>query len=257
MEMMLSFFIFLFGLAIGSFLNVVICRLQTGEGVVTTRSHCPHCQKTLKWFDLIPLVSFTLTLGRCRYCQKKISWQYPLVELATGMLFIIFSLQSLGLLYTSYFLIITSALIVIFVFDLKHLIIPDQVVYPAIGFVLLVSLFRSLVSASLNLWLYGLLITLAISGFFFLLVALSQGRWMGLGDVKLAFLMGLLLGWPNILAALLIAFTSGALVGLFLVLLRKKTFKSQLPFGPFLSAATILILLYGDRLVNWYLYLIT
>lgn len=253
---MFYFFVFLLGLAVGSFLNVVICRLRSGEGIITTRSHCPYCRKTLKWFDLIPVVSFILTGGRCRYCRKKISWQYPLVELATGILFVIVILQSLNPALTIYYLLLISALIVVFTFDLKHLIIPNPVVYPAIGLVFFFNLISGLISDSFFFWAYGFLTAAVVGGIFFLFVSLSDGQWMGMGDVKLAFLMGLVLGWPNILPALLIAFISGALIGLILIALKKKTLKSQLPFGPFLSAATIVALLWGNQLINWYLNLI-
>ena len=260
---MFSLFIFLLGLSIGSFLNVVICRLETKEPIISGRSHCPYCGTVLKWFDLIPLVSFVLQKGKCRYCQKKISWQYPLVEISTGLLFlsVILSQQTKNLFLDpslafrmTFYLIIISFLIVILVYDLKHYLIPDKIIYPAIIISLLylfINLGAKFPSRELSSQIYNpFLSAILASGFFLSLVLISKGKWMGLGDVKLAFLMGLVLGWPNILLALFLSFLSGAIVGIFLIVLGKKGLKSQIPFGPFLSASTALILLYGYQLID-------
>ena len=129
--------IFLFGLAVGSFLNSIIYRLQTGESFLIGRSFCPYCRHQLGWQDLIPIFSFLILKGKCRYCQKPISWQYPLVEFTTGILFFLiftyFPYDRLSFMYNLFFYwIITSFLIIIFVYDLRHYIIPDKVIYPAI-----------------------------------------------------------------------------------------------------------------------------
>ena len=221
---MFPLFIFLFGLAVGSFLNVIICRLETKESIITGRSHCPKCGAVLKWLDLIPLISFLLQKGKCRYCKGKISLQYPIVELTTGLLFL--------LIFNWLNIVIACFLIIIFVYDLKHYIIPDKIIFPAILLALIFN-WSNILSAVLA------------SGFFLSLVLISKGKWMGLGDVKLAALMGLILGWPNICLALFLSFLSGAIIGLVLIALGKKTIKSQIPFGPFLSGATILIMLYS------------
>jgi leader peptidase (prepilin peptidase)/N-methyltransferase len=272
---MLYILIFLFGLTVGSFLNVVICRLETKEPIFLSRSHCPYCGTSLKWFDNIPLLSFVFLGGRCRYCRRKISYRYPLVELATGLLFLSVVLRlpsvaegfhGLTAIASFYYLVIISFLVVIFVYDLKHYLIPDKIVYPAIGITLLYQLafafdFASLRSGS-NLYselVEGykfftpyLLSAVLSAGFFFALVVVSKGKWMGLGDVKLAGLIGLVLGWPNILLALFLAFLSGAIIGLLLVILGKKGLKSQIPFGPFLAGATILVILFGQYLTGWW-----
>ena len=243
--------IFLFGLSIGSFLNVVIYRLESKEPILFSRSHCPKCGVLLKWFDLIPLVSFILTLGKCRYCGRKISYQYPLVELATGILFLMvfnrFPISNFQILDSFFYLIIVSFLIVIFVFDLKHYLIPDKIIYPAIIIALL-----DLGLKGPNFWALKAQILAAClaSGLFLSLVLISKGKWMGLGDVKLAGLMGLVLGWPNVLIALFLAFFSGAIVGIGLIMAGKKGLKSQIPFGPFLSGATLLIMVYGQYSTN-------
>ena len=126
--------IFLFGLLFGSFLNSVIYRLEIGGSFLKGRSYCPHCKHKLIWQDLIPVLSFLFLKGKCRYCQKPISWQYPLVELATGFIFLLFFLTSLNLNNFTYvyLLIMSCFLIIVFVYDLKHYIIPDKIIYPAI-----------------------------------------------------------------------------------------------------------------------------
>jgi len=272
---MFILFLFFFGLAAGSFLNVVIHRLQTGEPIIIERSHCPKCRNILRWFDLVPLFSFFQLGGKCRYCGKKISVQYPLVELATALLFVwVFIWQYpqfsqfkldlsapylLDLHFFSflYYLIIISILIVIFVYDLKHYLILNKVIYPAIVLALAYNTFMSIeqkgfspeaVALMVNGWLAALL----ASGFFLALVLASRGKWMGIGDIKLAFFMGFVLGWPQILAALFLAFLSGAAVGIVLIILKKKGLKSELPFGPFLAGATILVLFYSHILTDWF-----
>ncbi len=251
---------FIIGLAVGSFLNVIIYRLHTGKSFLVGRSRCPGCKKVLAWYDLIPLVSFAKTLGKCRYCGKKIDSQYPLVELATGLLFVLVILHqpilfSLGnLLTVCYLLFAICILIVIFVYDLKHFIIPDKVIYPAI---LLAFSYQAIKLLWLNysiIQLLNILLAAGIAGGFFLsLVFFSRGRWMGWGDIKMACFMGLLLGWPNILVALMLSFVLGGIIGLGLILTKKKVFKSQIRFGPFLSTATLISIFWGNKLINWYL----
>ena len=260
---------FIFGLAIGSFLNSVIYRLDTRESIIKTRSHCPYCKKTLSWFELIPLMSFILQKGKCLKCKKKISWQYPLVELATGILFAlvinfqfsifnkfsIFNFQfSISLLF---WLFVVSCLIVIFVCDLKHYIIPDQVIYPAI---LVAGIWYLVFGIFIRDTKYEILTTflaaLAAGAFFLAIVLVSKGKWMGVGDIKLALFMGLVLGWPKILVALFLAFLIGAFVSIILIILKKKTLKSEVPFGPFLAGGTIIAIFWGNVLINWYLGLI-
>lgn len=261
--------IFIAGLVVGSFLNVVISRLYTKEKILYSRSHCPYCKKVLAWYDLIPLISFASVKGKCRWCGKKISWQYPLVEFFTGFFFVLVGYLFFGgflcqsLFYCSivllFYCFFISCLIVVFVYDLKHFIIPDKVIYPAIIGGLSFRVFLDLAQASngavgqwSNTTRGGLAAGIA-AGFFLALVLGSRGKWMGLGDVKLALFMGLILGWPNILVALVLAFVLGATIGIILILAKKKTLKSQIPFGPFLSAATLISIFWADSLINWYL----
>ena len=240
---MIYFLIFIFGLAIGSFLNVVICRLETKEPILIGRSHCPKCRAVLKWLDLIPVLSFLIQKGKCRYCQKKISWQYLIVEISTGLLFIfIFNQFFTNYFNLIYYLILISFLIVIFVYDLKHYIIPDRIVFSGI----VISLIYLIYIQTINSVWAGLI----ASGFFLSLVLVSRGKWMGLGDVKFAFLMGLILGWPNVLIALFLSFFSGAIVGIGLIIKGKKGLKSEIPFGPFLVGSTLVVMFFNQYLIT-------
>ncbi|MFC1663735.1 prepilin peptidase [Patescibacteria group bacterium] len=256
METNLFFYliIFLFGLGIGSFLNSIVFRLQVDESFLLKRSFCPNCKHKLSWKDLIPLLSFLILKGKCRYCQNKISLQYPLVELVTGILFVLIFYYCQSFLFAIYCLVITCFLIIIFVYDLKHYIIPDKIIYPAI----LISVIWYLVaSVFLNLYtkydIFGASFAALLAAIFFLVIVLiSRGKWMGVGDIKLALLLGLFLGWPNILVALFLAFFVGAIIGIGLVISGKKTFKSEVPFGPFLVGGTFITFFLGEKIINWY-----
>ncbi len=258
-------FVFVIGLIIGSFLNCVIFRLKTGQGFLKGQSCCPFCHHVLSWFDLVPVISFIALRRRCRYCQKKISWQYPLVELSSGILFVLalrFNAYDLPALL--YYLVIICFLIIIFVYDLKHYIIPDKVIYPAIGLTFLYQLF--------GIWDFGKQpfgesplatgdlfriadLGLGILPAFFLLaiILFSRGQWMGLGDFKLAIFMGLFLGWPYILIALFLAFFIGAIIGITLVIFKAKKLKNKVAFAPFLIIGTFGAFIWGEKIINWYL----
>ncbi|MDF1498393.1 MAG: prepilin peptidase [Patescibacteria group bacterium] len=276
----LYIFIFILGLVAGSFLNVVIYRLETEEKIVNDRSRCPKCKHVLSWLDLFPVFSFLLLKGKCRYCLKKISWQYPLVEIGTGILFVLvafyFPYFSFQLLSTKlfYLLLIISALIVVSVFDIRHYIIPDKIIFPAIAvslvynfvvdFVLndymrldyvfsgngLISVLFLLLFASQ--FFNTLVAAFSAFGFFLIIFLLTKGNGMGGGDVKLAFLMGLILGWPLILLAVFLSFIFGSIFGLALIFAGKKKMKSMVPFGPFLVAGTFVSLFWGEIIIKWY-----
>lgn len=269
---MFILFLFLFGLAVGSFLNVVIYRLDTKEGVVKSRSKCRNCGKILTWCELIPILSFIIQKRRCRKCKKLLSFQYPLVELFTGVIFALFAYYKLpftihySLLATGYFFwfYYFAVLIIIFVYDYKYYIIPDKIIIPAILISFIVAVFTRLnffkILAGKDLFIPAnnsiteLFFSILVgAGFFFFLILVSQGKWMGFGDVKLAVFMALILGWPNILAALFFSFISGSVVSLFLMAFKEKQMKDQIPFGPFLVLGTFGALFFGEKLINWYL----
>ena len=208
--------------------------------------------------DLFPVLSFVFLGGKCRYCSKKISWQYPLVELATGLVFLVIFLALgfelnleagiLSWVNLAFLLYITSALVVIFIYDLKHYLIPDKVLFPAIAIALIYNLI-------FNFYLVpNFLLAVAVgAGFFLVIFLISKGKWMGFGDVKLAILMGFLLGYPNIVTALFLAFFFGAIIGVILIVKQNKGLKSEIPFGPFLIIGTFIALFYGNQIIQWYL----
>lgn len=230
----MEIFIFLFGLCIGSFANVLIDRLPQGQDVLRGRSRCDHCKKNLRWFELVPVISFLIQGGQCRRCHKKLSWQYPIIEIVVGIGFV--------LLYQRIpDLFIFLSLLVIFVADLKYEIIPDSMV--ALG------LLGSLLQEDL---LQNWPSAIGVAAFFLFLFFITKGRGMGFGDVKLVFLLGLILGFPNIVVALYFAFLTGAAIGIILMLGGKKSLKSHVPFGPFLILGTLFALLYGSRVMSWW-----
>ena len=244
---MIILIIFL-GLIVGSFLNAAIHRLHSGQSILADRSRCVHCDHELSAVDLVPIFSFILLRGRCRYCHKPISWQYPLVELATAVIFVLFALNN-GLRITDYGLwfgfVFSGILIIIGVFDFKHFLILDKIVYPALA----LALVRSLFLQTLPDALFGAAIT---AGFFALQYYVSKGRWIGFGDVKLGLFLGALLGVKLAVAMLMLAYLLGALVGLGLIASGRKQLSSKLPFGSFLAVSAIIIMLYGEGIVGWY-----
>ncbi|HYF97458.1 MAG TPA: prepilin peptidase [Coxiellaceae bacterium] len=251
----------LLGLLVGSFLNALIHRLSTGESVLIGRSHCPNCKHMLAASDLIPLLSFMFLSGKCRYCAKPISWQYPLVETITSVLFALsfyyFWFDPVLLVYTWF---VIAALIVVGTFDFKHFLILDKVVFPCLAVVTVFNLFWSLdsgvflnIHSPLGSGVAGMVI---VSGFFYLQYLISHGKWIGLGDVKLGLLLGSILGWKLGLMLLLVAYTIGAITGLVFLATNKKELGSKLPFGTFLAISAIINILWGETILDTYLKLI-
>lgn len=266
MYILFYIFTFILGLIIGSFLNVVILRYNTGH-TLSGRSKCFSCNKTLRWYELVPLFSYLVQKGKCRGCLSRISSQYFAVELLTGILF---SLLAYQYFYhpgeVLFYWLVVSVLVVITVYDLKHKIIPDSLVYLFIVATLFRPFFTvdnlalfSLAENSylMQIWPYltsGVLIFL----FFWALWYFSDGRWMGFGDAKLGLGIGLLLGLRGGINAVVLAFWIGAITGLLLIILSrwpavssyKKyiTIKSELPFAPFLFIGLLLTLIFGPTL---------
>ncbi len=255
--------IFVFGLCIGSFLNCVLYRLETNQSFLKGRSFCPHCKHSLTWQDLVPVLSFLFLRGACRYCGKKISIQYPVVEISTGLLFLLtVNFQLSGIHFKNVAelflaLYVLCSMILIFVYDLKHFLIPDKVLFPVICVTFFYRLFENLFVLKLisNFAYIGNYMGAAIGAslFFAIIFFISKGQWMGFGDVKLTILMGLLLGFPNILVALFLAFFFGAVIGLALICLQKRGLKSEVPFAPFLIVGTFMALFWGAPIIDWYL----
>ncbi|HZQ29666.1 MAG TPA: prepilin peptidase [Patescibacteria group bacterium] len=237
--------LFVLGLCVGSFLNVVIYRLPKGESLLG-RSYCDNCKKKLSWLELIPLVSYLFLKGRCRSCNKRIDSSIPTVELVTALIFtsLILKFPIISWYGFLYLLFIFSSFVAIFFIDLKKGIIPDKIVYPAIILTLIYSFFNQTI-------IENLAAGLASSLFFFLLYIGTRGKGMGFGDVKLALLLGLFLGFPKILFSLYIAFLTGGIYSLILILWRKKRWHGDsVAFGPFLILGAILSFFLGERLVS-------
>lgn len=204
------------------------------------RSYCPHCKKTLQWYDLFPIASFLLYRGKCRYCHKSISKEYLLVEIVMGILIAYLFWQQFDI-FSLFFISILS---VLFITDLKKMLIPDRIVLPAIVIALAAKPFAG-----------NILTALGIAGFFYALILITKGKGMGGGDVKLGAFIGLGLGFPNGILALVLSFFFGALVSLALIFLGRKKFGQTIPFGPFLVIGSLIALFWGSNILDWYLQL--
>jgi len=244
-------FIFLFGLIIGSFLNCLIWRLHQEESL-GGRSYCPNCRHKLFWYDNIPLLSFILLCGRCRYCQKKISWQYPLVELAVAILFVLsFSNLANKVFFISnydfYFTLLRDWLLiivmtVIFVYDSRWQLIPMNFVWPMTAFLFLINFLLGI--SIFKLFLFGL----AVAAFFLLQYLITKKKGIGEGDIWLGLLLGF--SFPNfehIFLLLFFAYLSGALIGSILSVTKKS---KKIALGPFLAFGAIITLIWGDYLLS-------
>ncbi len=245
----------LFGVAVGSFLNVCIDRLPAGGSLLHPPSHCPACQRRLAVKDLIPVFSYLWLRGRCRYCQAPIPRRVLWVELVSGLVFAFLWWQYGPTLKLGIMLFYYCLLAVILVIDLEHGLILNKIVYPAAGIALILVLVMTIFTPErgflkdITSALIGGGVGLAV----LLLVALIFRGGMGLGDVKMAGLIGIMVGFPGILTALLLAIVGGGLIAAILLLLRVKGRKGTMPFGPFLSLATMVTLIWGAELMNWYL----
>lgn len=241
---------FLLGTCIGSFLNVCIFRLPNDESIVFPASHCPNCNNKLKAYDNIPILSFLLLAGKCRFCRTKISWQYPLVELATGILFALAAVR-FGLSWNTLIaLILISVSIVVSLIDLKIQIIPNVISLPGIG----LGLAASLVPVSPVQFFNALTGMLLGGGIFYLVAVVSKGG-MGGGDIKLIAMFGAFLGWQKCLLTIFVGVLLGSVVGIILMLLKRKGRKDPIPFGPFLCIGALVSLFYGQAIIRWYLQL--
>lgn len=249
------------GISLGSFLNCIIYRLEK-EQKPSGRSYCPKCKHTLSYKDLVPLFSYILLLGKCRYCHKKISLEYPLVEFFTGVLFII-TLYFSGFLdinnysffdiFTlAYLFIVLFFLILIFIYDLKHFIIPDFANFSLVIISFLYLGIYSFFENNISIFINGLLSAFFVFLFFFAIFYFTKGKGMGFGDVKFVVFMGFFLGFPNILVANFLSFFFGAIIGLLLIIIRKKKMKSEIPFGPFLIFGTYIAYFFGDKIIQHY-----
>ena len=247
--MFLNLFIFVVGAVVGSFLNVCIFRLPAEASIVKPRSQCPHCHHTVRNCDNIPLISFIILRGKCRDCGGKISCRYPLVELITALLALLLFLKfSLTLSFLIFF-IFTAVLIVITFIDLDHQIIPDILTVPGIPIFCLAAIFLLKIP-----WLEALLGLLIGGGILFTIAfvyeLISKREGMGGGDIKLLAMIGGFLGWKSLIFILLFSSFSGAIVGITAMIIKKQDMKYAVPFGPFLSAAAVAYLFWGDTFMR-------
>jgi len=245
------FFIFVFvvGLSVGSFINVLVFRSDNLKSVIAGRSHCPNCQHNLAWYDLVPLVSFIMLRGKCRYCGKKISIQYPLVELSTGLIFLLLALYFGVAFDMLFYAIIMAILMVVVLVDIRTQMVPEQFVWAALILALAGGWYFGEHFGALKM-IYGVLVgalPLAI------LSVASREKWMGYGDVKIGAILGALTGFPASIFVLMTSFILGAVVGLVYMKVTGQGAKTTVPFAPFLVAATLLGIFFGESVVKWYL----
>jgi prepilin signal peptidase PulO-like enzyme (type II secretory pathway) len=259
--MLLGYIIlFVLGLVFGSFVSAVSWRIPKGLSFIKGRSICPKCKSKISWFDNIPLLSFLILGGKCRNCKKKISLRYPLIEIISALGFVLIykglSLQgetlqgvySISQLIFS--LLIFLILLTIFVIDLENQIIPDSLTFVGIILVLLYSLF--IIQNSL----FSILFPGFIAASFLMLIHIAtRGLGMGLGDVKFAVLAGSLVGMKFIFVWLFLAFLTGGIAGIILILLGKAKMKTKIAFGPFLIIAIGLTFVLGEKILNYFKYL--
>lgn len=263
-QLVISCIIFALGVCIGSFLHVLVYRtVEDKEDWKTGRSRCDHCSYIIKWYDNIPLLSFMLLGGRCRKCHKPIAISHVAMEVMVGALFVwwywagsVFFLlvdQPFTVLQPLFWLLIGTLSLVIFVADMKYFIIPDW----AVAIMALATLAYRVVLVQGGVmqqsdFISMLLASLGVGAFFWFLRLATKGKGMGFGDVKLAPVLALLVGWPQVLVALMISVCSGAVIGSLLLLLGKHKLKQPIPFGPFLLLGSAVALVWGDAIWGWY-----
>lgn len=253
--------LFVFGLAFGSFLNVVIARIDELETIWLSRSHCPKCQHVLAWYDLVPFLSFILLKTKCRHCQKTISWQYPLVEISTAAVLPLayYFLVAAGEMSVWAFLplIITfGALIITLVLDIKTMTLAPEILLVGIFFLLI----SYLVRFNLPLFLDGLFggLVFALIPLLIILIGkiIIKKDVMGWGDCLLAANLGLMLDIKRAILALLLSFILGGIISLILIIFKKVRFGeySEVPFGPFLIIAGFIVLFWGNKILNIFIF---
>ena len=237
--------IFLFGIVIGSFLNVVIYRVPKHEDIVVTGSHCMECGYRLAWYDLIPIVSYLVLRGRCRNCGCKLSVQYPLIEGLNGVLYVLIVVINGFNVDSLLYCLLISALIALSVIDWRTYEIP-------IGINIFI-LALGLIATAIHYqdWLNHVIGFLAVSVFIYIIILATKGRGMGGGDMKLMAAAGLLLGWKEII----LAFILGCILGSIIHVIRMKVSKAEhvLAFGPYLALGILITVLFGQPILGWYL----
>ncbi len=246
MDILFIILLFLLGACVGSFLNVVIFRVNKGNSFIKGRSKCVNCKKTIAWYDLIPIISFVILFGKCRKCGAKLSLQYPIVEFLTAVLFVFGGFIFAPGIYLVLYFFVVCFFILLFVFDICSYIVPDTISLPAIVCIFALNYFatRSFVSLAIG-GVFG-------ASWFLFQFLVSRGRWVGGGDIRLGAIMGVLLGHPLIWLGLMVSYMSGSVIALFLIALKRKKMESRLPFATILLPATFFTWIFGERMWDWY-----
>jgi len=244
--------IFILGLIVGSFSNVCINRIPKNESIIYPASHCPKCRSNISPKDNIPILSYILLKGRCRNCKSKISIQYPIVELITGLIYLIIYLTYGLSVQTLIYIILSSALIIIAFIDLNEQIVPDVISLPGIVIGFIISffvLYISFINSALGVLVGGgIILIIGMAG-----SVIFKKEAMGGGDVKLAAMIGAFLGWRYIIISLFLGFFLGALAGIILILSKAKSKEDVVPFGPFIVLGSFITLLWGEKIISWYI----
>ncbi len=236
-----------YGVIIGSFLNVCIYRIPKNESVVVVRSHCMSCGKQIKWYDLVPLISFLLLRGKCRYCKTKLSWQYPAVEALNGILYGIIVLANGFNITSILYCLATSALLALSIIDWRTYEIPVSFNI----FIGILGIIRLIVDY--HHWYNYVIGMVSVSGFLLLILLITKGRGMGGGDVKLMAAAGLLVGWKLIILSLGLGCVLGSVIHITLMKVKDKD--RVLAFGPYLSLGIYISMVYGEQIIRWYLHM--
>ena len=240
-----------FGLSVGSFLNVCIHRLPADQSLVWPRSYCPRCRTSLRWYDNVPLLGYAMLRGRCRTCQTPISAMYPLVEAMTSVVFVAGYLLFGAQLLLVPRLVFACAMIVLFVIDLQHRMLPNVITLPGvlIGFVFSWFLPPGWFESLIGLMAGGGILLLMAEAYY----RIRKEEGLGMGDVKMLAMIGAFLGWKLMLVTLVLSSFMGSIVGLTVIALKKGDMKYALPFGTFLAVGALVSSVAGDALLRWYL----
>ncbi|MCK4390791.1 MAG: prepilin peptidase [Desulfobacterales bacterium] len=253
--LVLRIWIFLFGLAVGSFLNVCIYRLPRSLSLIRPRSMCPDCQARIAFYDNVPVASYVWLRGRCRHCGTAISLRYPIIELVSG-LFAVAVFARYGLSWQGLFLYaLVAALLVITFIDIDHQIIPDVITFPGIGVGFLTSFVSGHVTYKESLFgiiLGGGVLLLVALGYYLL----TKREGMGGGDIKLLAMIGAFLGWKAVIFTIFVGSAVGTVVGVALALRKEEGRRLAIPFGPFLSLGALLYIFFGPQIIGWYVALL-
>ncbi|MGD8524208.1 MAG: prepilin peptidase [Desulfobacterales bacterium] len=244
-------FAFIFGLCIGSFLNVCIYRLPASQSITRPRSHCPNCNELIRFYDNIPVLSYLVLRGRCRFCKERISFRYPVVEILTGLFALVTFLKYGITLEALIYYVFVSALIVITFIDIDHQIIPDIITLPGIPLFFLASFALpgiTYIDSIIGVFAGGG--SLFLVAWIYHLVTKKEG--MGGGDIKLLAMIGALIGWQGVLFTIFVASAVGTISGILVMLKARKSMKLAIPFGPFLAIGGIAYIFIGPQLIYWY-----